>query len=124
MQPVEIFRLAVRSGVGHGDLAAAIDRSARGGDDAGDVRRAVVGEGLEPLARLAVVAVLRVIARDEVVEVAALKGVLLEREMQVRAQVVDPQRLRPRLLLRGLAVEEQDVCLHTLRVEDAGRQTQ
>ncbi len=72
----------------------------------------------------ALVAVLGVIAGDEVVEVAALERVFLEREVQVRAQVVDPELLRPRLFLRGLAVEEQDVRLHALRVEDAGGQAQ
>ena len=44
--------------------------------------------------------------------------------MQVRAQVVNPQLLRPRLFLRGLAVEEQDVRLHALRVKNAGGQAQ
>lgn len=44
--------------------------------------------------------------------------------MEVRAQVVDPELLRPRLFLRGIAVEEQDVGLHALRVEDAGGQAQ
>ena len=83
-----------------------------------------VGEGLEALALLALVAVLRVVAGDEVVEVAALERVFLEREMQVGAQVVNPELLRPRLFLRGLAVEEQDVRLHALRVEDAGGQAQ
>ena len=44
--------------------------------------------------------------------------------MQVGAQVIDPQLLRPRLFLRGFAVEELDVCLHALCVEDAGGQAQ
>ena len=69
-------------------------------------------------------AVLRVVAGDEVVEVGALEGVFLEREMQVGAQVVDPELCRPRLLLGGFAVEEEDVRLHALRVEDAGGQAQ
>ena len=64
------------------------------------------------------------VAGDEVVEVGALEGVFLEREMQVGAQVVDPELPRPRLFLRGLAVEEEDVRLHALRVEDAGGQAQ
>jgi hypothetical protein len=42
----------------------------------------------------------------------------------VGAQVVDPELLRSRLLLGGLAVEEEDVGLHALRVEDAGGQAQ
>ena len=54
----------------------------------------VVGEGLEALALLALVAVLRVVAGDEVVEVGALERVLLQREVLVGAQVVDPELLR------------------------------
>ena len=69
-------------------------------------------------------AVLRVVALHEVVQVAALQDVFLQREVQVRAQVVDPELLRPRLFLRRLAVEEQNVRLHALRVEDARRQAQ
>jgi hypothetical protein len=83
-----------------------------------------VSERLKALALFAVVAVLRVVTRDKVVEVAALQGVFLEREMLVRAQVVDPELLRPRFFLRGFAVEKQDVGLHALRVEDAGGQAQ
>ena len=65
-----------------------------------------------------------VVAGDEVVEVGALQWVFFEREVLVGAQVVDPELFRPRLFLRGLAVEEQDVGLHALRVEDAGGQAQ
>ena len=44
--------------------------------------------------------------------------------MQVGAQIVDPELGRPRLFLRGFAVEEEDVGLHSLRIEDAGGQAQ
>lgn len=44
--------------------------------------------------------------------------------MQVGPQVVDPELLRPRLFLRGLAVEEQHVRLHALCVEDARGQAE
>ena len=44
--------------------------------------------------------------------------------MHVGPQVVNPQRLGPRLLLGGLGVEEQHVGLHALGVENAGRQPQ
>ena len=54
------------------------------------LRQFLVGEGLEAFAFLAVNAVLRVVAGDKVVEVAALERIFLEREMQIRAQVVDP----------------------------------
>ena len=64
-----------------------------------------VCETLEPFALLAIVAVLRIVALDEVVEVCALEGVLFEGEMFVRPQVVDPQLLGPRFLLRGFALK-------------------
>jgi hypothetical protein len=80
-----------------------------------------VGEALEAVALFAVVAVLRVVAGDEVVEVAALEGVFFEREVQVGEELVDPELRRPRRFVRGLAVEEEDVRLDSLRVEDAGR---
>jgi hypothetical protein len=70
------------------------------------------------------VAVLGVVASDEVVQVAALQRVRLQREVFVVAEVVDPQRLCPRGLARGLAVEEKDIGFDTLRIEYAGRQTQ
>ena len=50
--------------------------------------------------------------------------VFFQREVHVRAQVVDPELFRPRLFLRRFAVEEEDVRLHALRVEDAGGQAQ
>jgi len=42
----------------------------------------------------------------------------------VGAQIVDPELLCPRFLSGGFAVEEEDVGLHALGVEDAGRQAQ
>lgn len=51
-------------------------------------------------------AILRVVTLYEVVEVGALERVFLEREMQVGAQVVNPELMRPRLFLRGFAIEE------------------
>ncbi len=65
-------------------------------------------------------AVLWVVAGDEVVEVGALEGVFLEREVLVGAQVVDPELAGPRFLLCGFAIEEENVGLNSLRVEDAG----
>jgi hypothetical protein len=61
----------------------------------------VVGEPVEPLGLLALVPVLRVVAVDEVVEVVVGERVLLEREVLVGAQVVDPQLLRPRVSERA-----------------------
>ena len=53
--------------------------------------------------------VLRIVARDEVIEVAALEGVFFECEMEIRAQIVNPELRRPRLFLRGFSVEEEDL---------------
>jgi hypothetical protein len=70
------------------------------------------------------VAIVRVVASDELVEVAASQRVRLEREVFVRSMVVGPRLLRPRLLARDSSVEKEDVCLHALRAEDAGGQSQ
>ena len=64
------------------------------------------------------------VALHELVQVGPLQRVRLLREVHVGPQVVDPQRLRPRLFLGGLGVEEQDVGLHALGIEDASRQSQ
>jgi hypothetical protein len=71
-----------------------------------------------------VLAILWIVGSDEVVEVAALQWVFLEREMFVGAQIVDPELLCPGFLRGGFAVEEEDVGLDALGVEDAGGQTQ
>src|SRR5690606_9475188 len=84
---------------------------------------AAVGGLLRPC-RLAPVAAVRAVALDELVEIGTAQALRLEREVLVRSQVVDPDGLRPRLLRAGLAVEEEDVRLHALGVEDAGREAQ
>jgi hypothetical protein len=70
------------------------------------------------------VAVLGVVALDELVEVGALEGLRLQRVVDVGAVVEHPEPLGPRLLLCGLGVEEEDVGFHALGVEDAGGQAQ
>ena len=84
----------------------------------------IIGEGLEALALLAVVAVLRIVAGNEIVEITPLEGIFLQGEMLVRPQIIDPELLGPRFFLRGLAVEEEDVRLHSLGVEDPGGESQ
>ena len=88
------------------------------------LRQVFVGERFETLALLAAVAVLRIVAGNEVIQVGALEGIFLEREVLVCAQIVNPELLCPRLFLGGLAVEEKDVGLHALGVENAGGQAQ
>jgi hypothetical protein len=69
----------------------------------------VVGEALEALAFDALVAVLGVIAGDEVVEVGALQLVFFKGEVLVGSEIVDPEFFRPCLFLRRLTVEEEHV---------------
>jgi len=58
------------------------------------------------------------VCRDEVVEVGAPQGVLLEGEVHVGAQVVDPEPFGPRLAGAGdFLVEEEDVGLDALGVK-------
>jgi hypothetical protein len=89
------------------------------------------------------VAVLRIVAGDEVVEVFAFKWILInaaalplradappvyvaaapffESEMFVGAQIVNPELRCPRFFGGGFAVEEEDVGLYPLRVENFDR---
>ena len=66
----------------------------------------------------------RLVAVDELVEVGAADRLLLEREMHVGAQVVDPQLVGPRLGAALFLLEEQHVGLHSRRVPNAGGQPQ
>jgi len=69
-------------------------------------------------------AALRIVALDKIRQIRFLKGIGLEGEVLVRAQVVDPQLLRPGDLPGGPAVEEEHIGFHSLGIEDARRQTQ
>src|SRR5690606_35861281 len=73
---------------------------------------------------LALAAVFRAIASHELVEIGAREAVLLQREVLVGAQIVEPNRLGPRRLTRWLSLEEQDVGLDALSVKDTGREPQ
>ena len=59
-------------------------------------------------------AVLCVVAGDEVVEVAALQGIFFQGEMFVGAEVVNPKLVCPRFLCGGFAVEEENIGLNYL----------
>ncbi len=65
---------------------------------------AAVGVLLRPRG-FALVAVLRVVAGDELVQVRALEEIRLQREVLVGPQIVDPELLRPRRLGGGLLVD-------------------
>ncbi len=89
------------------------------------LEKILVAEALEALGLRPLEAVLGIEAGNEVVEVGPLERILLQSEVLVGPQVVDPELLGPGLLVGGwLAVEEEDIRLHSLRVEDPGRQPQ
>src|SRR5205814_7429571 len=74
--------------------------------------------------RLALMAILRVVTLDKLVEVGTDHAPLLQRELLVGAEIVDPHLLGPRFLRSWLPFEEDHVRLHSLCVEDASGQTQ
>lgn len=69
-------------------------------------------------------AVFGVVAVDEVGQVGIGHGVLLEGEVDVGSEVVEPDVLRLHIGAGGLLVEEDHVCLDTGLVEDAGGQAE
>lgn len=77
-------------------------------------QQVVIGEGAEALRLLPVVPVLRMVALDKVPQVVEGQRVGLQREVHIRAQVVNPQPLGPRPLPRRAAVEEEHVRLHRI----------
>src|ERR1019366_1411195 len=83
-----------------------------------------VGEGSEALGFGPLVAVIRVVGADEIVQVATGEGVGLQGEVLVGAEIVDPQGACPGSLAGRLAVEEEHVGLDALGVEDAGGQAE
>jgi len=80
----------------------------------------LVSERMESFGLFPFQLVCSVVTGDEVVQVLVLQRIRLEREVHVGAKVVDPQRLCPGSLAGRLLVEEEDVCLHALRIEDTG----
>src|SRR5258708_5204944 len=65
-----------------------------------------------------------VVASDEVVQIRTSQRVRLQREMLVGTKIVNPERVRPRFLASGLAVEEEHISLHTLGIENTRGQAQ
>ena len=66
----------------------------------------------------------RLVAGDKLVEVFALNRRLFQSEVDVRAQVINPEPVRPRFGPAFFLIEEDDVRLHAGRIPDAGRQPQ
>ena len=57
------------------------------------------------------------------IQVSAFQRIRFQREMLVSAEVVYPELFRPGLLAGWFSVEEEDIGLHTLRVENSSGQT-
>ena len=72
----------------------------------------------------ALVPILRVIAGDEIQQIGVLHRVLLQREVDIGAEIIDPYGLRLRLSAGRTLVEENDVCLYTRLIEDARGQAE
>ena len=68
-------------------------------------------------------AVLGVVAGDEVVQTCALQLVFFQREVLIGSEVVDSKFFCPGFFLAWFAVEEKNIGFNALRVEDACRQT-
>lgn len=64
-------------------------------------------------------AILRVIAGDEIQQIGILHRVLLQRKVDVGAEIIDPHGLRLRLGAGRTFIEEYDICLNARFVEDA-----
>lgn len=72
----------------------------------------------------ALVAILRVIAGDEIQQIGVLHRVLLQRKVDIGAEIIDPDRLRLHFGAGRTLVEENDVCLYTRLLEDARGQAE
>jgi len=66
------------------------------------------------------VALARAIEFDEFVEVGSFERIGLLRKVHVGSQIINPERLGPRLFLSGFRVQEEHISLDASSVEDAG----
>lgn len=62
--------------------------------------------------------VLRVVARNKVVQIRSFERICFEREVLVHAEVVDPQHLGPGCLAGRFPIKEKNIRLYALRVEN------
>jgi hypothetical protein len=69
-------------------------------------------------------AVFRVVALKELVEVFAFQRIGLQGEVLVGSEIVDPELLCSRCFASWLLIEEEDVRFDTLSVEQTSRKTQ
>lgn len=84
---------------------------------------ATVGILIGP-SRFALIAILRVVALNELVEILGFQRIGLESKMLVGSEIVDPELLCPRCLACRFLVEEKDISFDTLSVEQTSRKTQ
>ena len=84
---------------------------------------AAIGVGFRP-GFLPFVAVLRVVAADKVIQIGIGHGMLLQCEMDVGAEIVNPDIFRLPLWAGGALIEEKHVCLDAGLVENAGGQAE
>ncbi len=73
---------------------------------------------MEPLGLLALVAILRVVAGDEIIQVGTAQRVGLQGEIPVRAKIIDPQCSGPGGRAGRLLIKKDDVRLHPLLVKN------
>ena len=73
---------------------------------------------------MALMPVLRMEAADKIFQIGVRHGMLLQREMDVGAEVVHPHLFRLPLRAGGALVKENHVCFDTRLVKDPGGQTQ
>lgn len=70
------------------------------------------------------VAVLRIVVGDELLQVVEAQRLLLQCVMNIGAVIKKPDLLRPGLLAGGVVVEEQHIRFHAVSIENAGGQAQ
>jgi hypothetical protein len=74
--------------------------------------------------RRPLIAVLGIVALNELVQVLTLQWIGLQGEVLVGSKIVDPELFSPRGLAGRLLVEEKDICFDALCIEQTRRQPQ
>ena len=81
--------------------------------------RVVLAPGL-----VALIAVFRVVALDEVFQILIGHGVLFQGKVQIGPQIVEPDLLGLPLRAGGALIKEDHICFDAGLIEDAGGQTE
>ena len=88
-----------------------------------NLRQRPSGFGLAPYLG-ALIPVFWMVAGDEILQILIGHGILLQREMNVGTEIINPHGLCLRFRTGGTLVKEDDTCLDTCIVENAGGQTE